>query len=474
VFLLALVAAGCGRPGAASARAGAEPGAGLWRTWVLASPWEVWVPPPAEPGSPAAAADAARLRAAVAGRTREVVAQVDRWDAEPAVAPWMELALDFVAQRTKDPVAASRSYALVAVAMYDAVAAAWHYKYHYGRAGPGGIDRLVEAEADPSYPSGHAAVAGAASVVLAHVFPEQPAVRLEHLAEEAARSRVTAGASFPSDVEAGLALGRAVGELVLERAQAEVVVEADVGLREGAAGWERLRPDGALLWRQPPGSVQVPVSPLAGTWDTWVLASGDQFRPPPFPAVDSEEFFDEALEVYEVGNNLTAGQKRIAKFWEGGQGTPLPPGIWNEAVLALLGEEWLSLPRAARALALVNVAMDDAGVAAWDAKYAYWGPRPVNAIRDLGIAPEWEPYLRTPVFPGYVSGHATYSGAASTVLGHLFPDRADVLDARAREASLSRLYGGIHMRSDNEAGLELGRKIGALVVERARRDGAER
>jgi membrane-associated phospholipid phosphatase len=469
---LLLLSAACGGSPAATAEAPVdEPG--TWATWVLTSPSEIDVPPPPAAGSPAAEADLAALRdrADLDDRAAEVVR---RWDTEPALTPWMELALDFIANRTKDPVAASRSYALVSVAMYDAVVATWHHQQRYRRPGPQAeVPAGVASQPDPSYPSGHAAIAGAASTVLATVFPEQPALRLHALAEEAAQSRVLAGVSFPSDVEAGLALGRAVGTLVLERTQVDVVTDADVALREGAANWEELRPDGALLWRHPRGSVQVPVSPMAGTWRTWVLESGDQLRPGPFPDVASEQFRAEALEVAEVQRNLTPEQLEVARFWEGGEGTALPPGIWNEVALAFLAHQELSLPRAARALALLNVAMDDAGVAAWDAKYAYWGPRPDTAIHDLGIDPDWEPALPMPIFPGYVSGHGAYSGAAEVVMSYLFPDHAELFTQRAEEASMSRLYAGIHMRSDNEVGLDLGRAIGALVVDRARQDGAD-
>ena len=473
LLVLALALAACGSPDAVSQESPApEPDAGSWETWVLTSGSEVEVAPPPEPGSPEAEEDLAGLTAAVEARTAEDEALVEQWDVEPAVGPWVERALDFVAHRTKDPVAASRSYALVSVAMHDAVVAAWHWKYAYDRPAPEGVERLVAAEPDPSYPSAHATIAGAASTVLAFAFPEQPALRLEEAAEEAARSRVLAGVSRPSDVEAGLELGREVGELVLERAQSDVATDADVATREGAADWQELRPDTEGLWTQPPGSVQVPVSPRAGSWETWVLESGEQFRPPPPPAPDSQEFYDEMLEVYEVSQNLTEEQKRIAKFWEGGQGTSLPPGIWNEVVLAFLADQRLSLPRSARAVALLNVAMDDAGVAAWDSKYAYWGARPENAIRDLGIDPDWEPYVDTPIFPGYVSGHGAYSGAAQMVMSYLFPERADLFRERAEEASVSRLYGGIHYEPDNVAALELGRKVGAEVVEWAEQDGA--
>lgn len=174
-----------------------------------------------------------------------------------------------------------------------------------------------------------------------------------------------------------------------------------------------------------------------------------------------------------IRKSLTPEQKRIASFWAGGQGTPLPAGVWNQVMLEYVPERGLSVPRQTRVFALLNAAMADAGVAAWDAKFTYWGPRPENAIRDLGLDRDWEPYLDTPFFPAYVSGHSTYSGAAGRVLAHLFPDDAELWRQKADEAGISRLYGGIHFRSDNVHGSRMGREIGRLTIQRAEQDGAQ-
>ncbi|MCA1691029.1 MAG: vanadium-dependent haloperoxidase [Actinobacteria bacterium] len=127
----------------------------------------------------------------------------------------------------------------------------------------------------------------------------------------------------------------------------------------------------------------------------------------------------------------------------------------------------------ARALALISIALSDAGVSAWDAKFTYWNPRPENGIRDLGLDPEWKPYLGTPRFPAYPSGSAGYAGSVEAVMSYLFPDNAAELKRRAEEQAMSRLYAGIHWRYDS-ASLDAGRKIGGLVVERAKADGADR
>jgi membrane-associated phospholipid phosphatase len=171
--------------------------------------------------------------------------------------------------------------------------------------------------------------------------------------------------------------------------------------------------------------------------------------------------------------HLTPEQHAIAVRWAAGAGTPLPPGLWNEIALREVRTQFLSTPRVARVFAMLNMAEADAGVSAWDCKYAYWSPRPVNAIRDLGLDATWTPVLPTPPFPSYVSAHATFSGAAAEVLSYLFPSDAATLRADARQAAVSRLYGGIHWPIDNSTGLRMGQEIGRTVVAAARRDGAD-
>ncbi len=447
----------------------AEPTAGRWKTWVLTSADQITVAAPPAPDSPEAKAEDQELKDVVAKRTPEIADFVKRWgaDDQPLSAPWMQMALEFISAREKDPAASSRAYALLAVATYDATVATWNAKYRYNRKAPDMGDRLAQPGPDPSYPNEHAAVAGAASKVLAYLFPERPAPRLDEAADQAADSRVLAGAARRSDVEAGLDLGRQVGEEVIKHGKADGSDKPWDGKRPPGIG------RGPQFWEPQPGSVANPVSPLAGSWDTWVLTSGGQFRPGPPPAFGSPEFLAQAKEVVEVKKNLTEDQKRAAKFWAGGQGTPLPAGIWNQVTIAYLRDLKPTHPQAERAMALATVAMADAGVAAWDAKYTYWDPRPENGVQDLGLEKGWEPYLvDSPFFPSYISGHATYSGAVAEVLAFLFPVRAKDFHDKAQEAADSRLWGGIHWRMDNVVGIEVGAKVGQAVIERAKADGA--
>ena len=122
--------------------------------------------------------------------------------------------------------------------------------------------------------------------------------------------------------------------------------------------------------------------------------------------------------------------------------------------------------RAARAYALLNMAMHDAAVATWDAKFAYYNPRPSQ------LDPTIKTLMGLPNFPSYVSGHSTYSASAAAVLSYLFPAQAASFTAMADEAAISRLYGGIHYRSDIEVGKALGTRVGGYAVSFARLDGA--
>jgi membrane-associated phospholipid phosphatase len=440
----------------------AEPDAGTWATWVLSSPDEVKVPPPPTRGTVQAEADAAQLRRFDASPGPEVEDLVRRWNADPVMRPWIDLALDSVSTRPADAPAGARAYALVSVAIDDAVVTTWHWKYVYGRKAPSTPGRLSSPGPDPSYPSEHAAIAAAASRVLGYLFPERSAASLDELAEEAGLSRIWAGANFASDVNAGLALGRDVAARVIHRARSD----------GSDRRWDGSRPPlTPQYWQPPPGVNSPPLQPLAGSWRPWVLQSGAQVRPNPPPPYGSPQFLAEAREVMDVKARLTPEQMAIARLWGGGEGTALPPGIWNRMALSYVQRSDMSTPQAARALGLLNVALGDAAIAVWHAKYTWWSPRPENSIRDLGLDPDWKPALRTPPFPSYVSGHATFSGAASEVLSYLFPAHADVFRAKAEEAALSRLYGGIHFRSDNEVGLSVGRRVGGLVLQRAHRDG---
>ena len=140
-----------------------------------------------------------------------------------------------------------------------------------------------------------------------------------------------------------------------------------------------------------------------------------------------------------------------------------PPGHWNQIALKLVNAGNLSDSEVVQLFAHLNMALADAFIAAWDAKYAFWTLRPVTAAKKL-LGIDWQPVILTPPFPSYVSGHAAFSGAASVVLTAYLPKRKPELESMAEEAAMSRLFGGIHFRFDNEDGLALGRQVGSKVL----------
>ena len=449
----------------------AEPTAGTWKTWVLKSGSEVEVPAPPAKDSAKAKADEKAVKEAAGARTSETQATVDRWSGPLPTKPWTEAMFRAIEKSSKNPPLSSRNGALIHVAMYDAVVASYHWKYQYNVTAPEGVSTLVPSSADPSYPSEHAAIAGAAAKVIAYLYPGEAALRLEEMAEEAAQSRVSAGTNTPSDVEAGLALGRAVADKVIAYAKTD----------GAGAPWNGRRPAGigtsAAFWRPPPGSSAEPTDPEAAKWKTWTLTANNQFRPPPPPAYNSPAFRAAAQELVDVKKNLTEEQKRIAKFWEGAQGSVQPAGITLGVAMADIeraaaegdtAARW-TIPQASRAMALLNVTMADGGVAVWEAKYTYWYPRPVNGIRDSGIDRAWEPFVPTPFFPAYPSGSAGYAGGAEAIMTYLFPERAAEFKARAEEQAISRVYAGIHWRFD-AVSIDGGRQISQLVIDKVKGD----
>lgn len=184
----------------------------------------------------------------------------------------------------------------------------------------------------------------------------------------------------------------------------------------------------------------------------------------------------------------TAEQTEIALFWADGAGTYTPPGHWVAIANQVAAAQGLGGGAAARLLAVLEVALADASIACWDAKYAHGFWRPVTAIREAGADgnpattadPGWTPLLATPNHPEYVSGHSTYSGAAAAVLtaflgevpftttGHGLPGVTRGFDGfaeAAAEAGRSRIYGGIHFEFSNQDGQALGRAVAAQALE---------
>jgi membrane-associated phospholipid phosphatase len=424
-----------------------EPAAGGWTPWVLERASALRPPPP--PSRSATEGELAELRRLSGTRDVTIDEVIAYWDTGPPSYRWHQLGMAALLEDSAYTHAGARALALLHVALHDAMVAAWDARYAYRRPRPHDVDRRVKTAVGvprtPSYPAEHAVAAGAASEVLASLYPDRAAFYRERAAA-AARSRLLAGANYPSDIAAGLTLGREVARQVIER-----------GRTDGSqAAWTGRVPVAAGRW-----TGDHPVLPQAGRWRPWLLSRPDELRPPPPPAPGSERMTRELDEVLTI--ERTPQRIAAALFWEHAAGGTRSYQFWNDQLSRTLLEQRLgdNAPWAAGAYALLNVALYDAAIACWDAKYAYWAIRPVQ------LDPRVRSLFTTPHHPSYPSGHSCFGAAAATVLAHLFPRAAAVFEALAAEASESRLWAGIHFRSDLDAGRALGRAVGHRAMERA-------
>jgi membrane-associated phospholipid phosphatase len=341
--------------------------------------------------------------------------------------------------------------------MHDAAVAAWDAQLAYARPSPAATDDRIATVAGvdpaaPSFPSEHAAIAAAAAAVLAYLLPDAAPGRFEDLAEEAGMSRVWAGAAFRSDIEAGLALGKTVGALAVERGRAD---------GSDAVFDPATMPSGPGFWTPTLPAQANPVEPLGGAWQGWVLERGDQFRPAPPPVYDSPAWRSELLAVQEIVQKRTLAQKTDAAWWQS-----VYPAIFFDWTNELIVRHGLDTPHAARVLAYQAVIMADALVAVWDAKYTWWTSRPISEDPELVTA------FATPPYPAFPSGYSAAIGASAQIVGLFFPDAAEQLDELAWRAARSRAWASIHYPIDNEVGLYMGRQVARLAALRALEEGA--
>lgn len=417
------------------AQAQVEPSAGTWKTWFIPSGNAYRLPPP-----PADKTKLAQVLSRQKNLTPTDRQRIAYWNAGAPGYRWQLLIGKLWMNHAGNT--GPLSYLLLSVATYDATVAAWVAKYAYKRPRPFATDGRVVALApkpeSPSYPCEHSVAAGVAATVIAHFYPTL-ADSVRRMAEQAMASRVAAGVAFPSDTRAGFDLGRRIAEAEIERTKHF----APNGT------WDGKMPQGPAYWRG-----QHPAFPLAGQSKTVALDSASQFRPGPPP--------DFAADMAELKAFKPTFRSQANAFY-------YAESTAEDVLHRKIFEYNLHLnpPRAARLYALTAIGTYDGFVACWDAKYAYWGIRPDQ------LDTTYRPLLPTPPFPGYPSGHAAVGGVHGELYSYFFPAERAYFQKRARDGAESRFQGGIHFRTDNEVGLDLGRKVAAAVIRRARADGAD-
>ncbi|UFH54725.1 phosphatase PAP2 family protein [Spirosoma sp. KNUC1025] len=469
--------------------------AGTWKTYVLASPTEIAVAEPKAINSAEYLAEVASLKQKSSSLTSAQQDAVTYWGAGAAFR-WNEIGRELCARYNIPPASTpdgkypvpdaanpladprfpfanppytSRALAYLSVAQYDALVSAWHYKYLYNRVAPAKTDAtlkpLLPVTTLPSYPSEDAVVAAASVVILKAMFPGEVAFLDAKLAEHR-NSRLWAGMNVESDLVAGETLGSAVAAKVMGRAKTDGMSAANN--QTVTAGMIQAAKERGLkeVWVSQETPARPPMLPNFGAVKPWNLETGTlaKVRPPAPPDLASDAYKKDLAELSQINKGQTRDQARVANFWADGPGSYTPPGHWHRTAANTAHDALFSEVRMARTLALVGTTEMDAGIACWDAKYYYYFPRPQQFGMKTSVG--------LPNFPSYPSGHSTFSGAAATVLSYIFPDKAQVFETEASEASLSRVYGLIHYRFDAEKGIDHGKVIGSYAVARGKADGS--
>jgi hypothetical protein len=288
-----------------------------------------------------------------------------------------------------------------------------------------------------------------------------------------------------------IAFGDTVGKAILATAKSD-------GYLASRGKPKHLGSNDPGKWRPTPPDYMDGVEWCWNTMKPMVLDSASQFtppRPPVFSTDTNSIFFKGVKEVYTIGKNLTDEQKLIARYWDDNPfvmehsghlmfaNKKITPGGHWMGIAAIAAKQTKADPvKIAQTYALTAIALYDAFISCWDEKYRSNYIRPVTIINE-NIEQGWTPFLQTPPFPEYTSGHSTITRAAATVLTQLYGDHfafQDTSDLRyiglerhfdsfvqaADEASISRVYGGLHYRFSVDEGAIMGRKVGELMIKK--------
>jgi hypothetical protein len=288
-----------------------------------------------------------------------------------------------------------------------------------------------------------------------------------------------------------MAFGESIGNAILARAKND-------GYFKSRGKPKHLGSNDAGKWRPTPPDYMDGVEWCWNTMQPMVMDSAAQFMPPRPPRYDTDTnsvFFKGVREVYTITKNCTPEQQLIARYWDDnpfvmehsghmmfGNKKITPGGHWMGIATIAARQTKADPVKIAQGYALTAVALYDAFIACWDEKYRSNYVRPVTVINEK-IDPSWTPFLQTPPFPEYTSGHSTITRSAAMVLSALYGNQfafQDTSDLRyiglqrhfnsfveaADEASVSRVYGGIHYMNSVNQGADAGKKVGELVVKK--------
>lgn len=394
---------------------------------------------------------------------------------------WWNAMFQFVASERLSPPDAARMYAYISVGLYEAqIAGTPDYLTLEGQLTD--LKGLPRPEKGQVY-DWQTCVTETMYLVqdgmLARYFPAGVST-LNKLYDKQMESRKAAGVT-DEVIERSKAYGEELADAILEWSENDGYVQTRY--KQYKAPSREGHPE---LW-EPTDFNQTALEPFWGEHRPFFIKSASQCdidKAPAYHGVGDTtgELYKQALKVWQVHKTLTEEQRTIAQFWaDDPSETSTPPGHWMEILGNFVKSEDMKLDRAAELYALTATAMNDACIAVWYTKYRVNLVRPKTVIHE-NIEPTWEPYVETPPFAGYTSGHSGFSGAAATIMSGLIGDNLAFTDsshvnigllprnfasfqAAADEAAYSRMYGGIHFDCDILDGVEQGRCVGNYYLE---------
>lgn len=369
-------------------------------------------------------------------------------------------------------VAFSRPFAYTGVALYEALVQGDHQYKSIAGSLNGAIQLPQPPQGKPLYwpASANAAMAE----MMRFFYPAKPEnlQRIDSL-EQAWFAKYNDEANPATDLDEAVQFGKQVAQAVIEWSKQDGANAANIPYTPlGEGYWE---PTSSAPANVPGWANNRTI--LAGS-----ILNTIPVAPTPFSKDPGTPFYNMAKEVYDISQSLTEEQKAIAKFWDdapNGQYVSVF-GHWFSILNQVLDKKDPGLMKAADAYLRLGITMHDATISCWQTKYKYHQIRPVTYIRKHMGYGDWNALISTPPHPEYSAAHGTISGSAGYAMESVFgqnygftdhtydvlgmsPRTFNGFDAAAREAAVSRVYGGIHYRPSTETGNAQGKKVGENV-----------
>jgi hypothetical protein len=345
--------------------------------------------------------------------------------------------------------------------------------------------RYTPVHVPPAAPPGasrRAAVVQSAYAILVHLFPAQTATFDAARAQSLAAIAGGPSAENSQSIARGIQWGQTVADAIWAWRSADGLANVPPPFLGGVNPGE---------WRPTPPAFAPGLAPQLATVTPFLIRSPSQFRPSGPPALTSARYTADFLEVKSKGSasstTRNADETLFAQFWASSNAADL----WDPVAISMAAKHHFTLSQTSRLLAFVNLAMGDAAIGCWDAKYTYTFWRPITAVQFAGADgnpmtdpdPAWAPLIATPPFPEYTSAHSCVSSAAGHILAEYFGDRTPVtvtssnmpgvtrsfasFSAALDEVKDARVFGGIHFRSACNDGQALGNAVAEYILRHA-------